>query len=260
MLINGFIKYRFTINKNTKKLFNNNFLYLNYKNFSTLKTNKKIDLDKKTNLNNQSKNVSPEQLFDIDVIKPEVFNLHSIITYYKFIGKVDKDSLVLDDKIVKRIKNNKTEYIDLFVSDKKYFKVLFLKSLIFLFSLSILIIFIIRNEIVKSKLIKLFFLVLLFVIIGFNNNYKKLNVRAYINKFSVSKDLKKVQITKLFSKNYLTYYTNDIYLISKNEYNNEKDIISFFIKDKEYILPLENTQKFNEELLPIVLRGYNVKL
>ena len=251
----------FFLNKKTNYL-KNSFIF-NQKqlhNISLMNFSKEINKDKLANLNNNNKKaVSAEQFFDIEITKPEVFYLNTIITQFKFYGKVEKNSLILDNVLQQKIKNNKEDYIELYTSNDKFYKIIFLKGLILILSASLLVIFVLRNEIVNSIWLKLFFLILSLALFAISNTYKKLNVASYVSKISINKDLKTVKIKKFFSfKNKeKSYSINDIYLGYIPEQS--KDIINFYAKNHECLLPLENTVKFNEELLPIVLRGYNTK-
>lgn len=96
-----------------------------------------------------------------------------------------------------------------------------------------------------------------------NNLYKIWN---YAKKIELSKDLKSLQITT-FTNGVLQPKLKDMYLyynfsspyISHKSLSKVEDTLIFGIKDKQYIVPLENSIIQSKDLLSICLRGYSIK-
>jgi hypothetical protein len=96
-----------------------------------------------------------------------------------------------------------------------------------------------------------------------NNLYKIWN---YVKKIELSKDLNNLQITtftnKVFQpklKDMYFYYNFSSPYISHKSMSKVEDTLIFGIKDKQYIIPLENSTIQSKDLLSICLRGYSIK-
>lgn len=208
------------------------------------------------------KNQKAKNYFGLmDPNEMEVSNLKFIIQNHRFMGKVHDEKLVLDEKIINHIlKNSNNEgYYDVFSTDKKYYKPLIFKILLLIFGSTVLFTFVYRNEFVSSYFLKAFFLSLSIGILSVSTFQMKMKVFSYVNKISIHNTLNKVKL-EIFPNKSLIVNPNEIYLSPFTNEGNLKMETSLYIvvNTKKYHLPLENANLFDKELLPLVLRGYNL--
>lgn len=196
--------------------------------------------------------------FDAQVVDPNVVILRNKIVDHRHLGKVEGEYIVLDNNLYNNILKSQNEFIELFATNKSYSKQILYKALIMLFGVSFVFIFVINNKLASTYWSKIPCFLIGAGLIYYSTMNPKLKVFAYINKISLKKDLKSVIIETYPSKTQ-TFSIGDLFLGSSSTIDQPSEYISLYIKGKEYLMPLEHTTQFNEELLPLVLRGYNLK-
>lgn len=194
---------------------------------------------------------------DVDLIKvinPEPIYLLNLIYELKYTGKVNNDFILLDSALIKKIQNLKTDYFTIYSSDGSFYKHIAAKLLVISIGLTIIIFLSFKNELIKSRLARVFYLILGSSIISYAIYSKRLDIFKYVTKIELSKNLENVMITT-FPSTSVKVQANNLILNRIKQGENA----TFFIKGKKYYLPLDHTTSYNEKLLPLVLRGYILK-
>ena len=96
-----------------------------------------------------------------------------------------------------------------------------------------------------------------------NNLYK---VWTYVQKIDLSKDLKNLQITT-FTNNVINPELKDVFLfynfsspyISHKSMSKVEDTLVIGVKDRMYIIPLDDATIQSKDLLSLCVRGYKMK-
>jgi hypothetical protein len=287
------------INLNIGSRFLLDFSKKNNKNIHTFLTegasmNKKIFLTNFSNLNcgnNFNKNFSntllkfSTQNFSTNVSGGPTREEQTITDLHKYISsftgkKFDRmeETLLVDNKLLGKLSSTSKMY-PVFKSNIGYkiLKVLFLQ-IIMVIPVLFLLYYSLQslkkefalytfNKSTKTYVgIKASLTIVSLLILNFlrkNNLYKIWN---YVKKIELSKDLKSLQITT-FTNNVIKPDLRDVYLyynfsspyISHKSMSRVEDTLIFGIKDKQYIVPLENSTMQSKDLLSICLRGYKMK-
>jgi hypothetical protein len=248
--------------KNTY-LNSNKFLFRNFKfNFTNKSKVSNSSANVTNDPNKNSKTQKAKNYFGLmDPTEMEVSNLKFIIQNHKFMGKVVDEKLVLDEKVLNHISKNcnNEQYYDVFSTDKKYYKPMLFKILLLIFGGTILYMFVYRNEFITNYFFKSLFFIIGSGILLVSTLQMKMKLFSYINKISIHSNLSKVKL-EIFPNRSLIVNSNDIYLSPfTNEANLKMETSLYIVVNcKKYHLPLENTNLFDKELLPLVLRGYNL--
>lgn len=196
--------------------------------------------------------------FNAQVIDPNVVILRNKVVDFRHTGKIDGEFIVLENNLYNNILKSQEEFIEIFATNKKYFKQILYKVLIMFFGVSFIFIFVINNRLATSYWSKIPCFLIGAGLIYYATRNPKLKIFAYVNKISIKKDLKSVLIETYPSK-IQTFKIEDLFLGSSSTIDQPKEFISLYVKGSEYLMPLEHTTQFNEELLPLVLRGYSLK-
>lgn len=246
-MVNTKNNYRFIINPSFINK-NNNIFTIKYNSYSK-KSSKEI----------QSSSILQNSLFGLDTYN-DGSNLKTYIREYKFFGKTENEYLFLEPQLKNTLlKGNKDqEYIDIYRSEKKYTKLILLKIILILCGLSIFYFLVLRKELIASFILKLPLLALSFGIVVYSIKGKKVNISRFIHRLSLSKDFQFIEIETFPSKKQ-KFLCDDIFLGDVSAQSQLKDIISCYIKGKEYFFPLEFLIGYNDKLLPLVIRGYKLK-
>lgn len=228
----------------------------NLKSFSKINKNASSSSSQQSQSNKAALNSNP---FDYEFDTSNIAHLKTYICEYKFIGKVDNDHLILDQHIKDKINKSAGDYCTVYKAGKSLTKLIALKCLVLFTGLTLFYFLVLKKELVSNLLYKLPFAALSCGIIFLSFKARKLNLTSYINEVSLSKDLKSVLISTFPNKKE-TFNISDIFLGSNTGNSNlSKDFIIIYIKGKEYLIPLEFTSGYNDQLLPLVLRGYKLK-
>lgn len=242
--------YRFTINPSLKYICNNIYK-IKYNSYSK-KSSKEIQ-------SSASSPILQNNLFGLDTYN-DGSNLKTYIREYKYFGKIENEYLFLEPQLKNTLlKGNKDqEYIDIYRSEKKYTKLILFKIILVLCGLSIFYFLVLRKELIASLILKLPLLALSFGIVIYSIKGKKNNIFRFIHRLSLSKDFQFIEIETFPSKKQ-KFLCDDIFLGDVSTQSQVKDIISCYIKGKEYLFPLEYLIGYNDKLLPLVIRGYKLK-
>lgn len=183
--------------------------------------------------------------------------LKTLITQHKFHGKVDNDRLVLEEKLASLISNNShNDFYTVFLSGQNFIKLLIIKLILGLTGVSLLLVlYYLKPWFLKSNWLKV---PLALVGVGvlavslINSNYQ---VFSFIKQICINKNLQTVKFV-LFPKREFVVPIENIYL---NYFNNDPFKTILLINKKYYLVFFQNSLVFDKDLLPLVIRGYNLK-